>query len=124
MKAVTPLYHILVHGVVILGNPLQLRRVIRHEGMGEVVDAVVIDGTEIPWFAFHQSRRDGVHRGIVTQDLGEGAKPLVLLLIDLSRFGNKRQDMSLRKFVRKNSEPRQLCASLVWMDSSLWHDPA
>ena len=61
METVTALHDVLVHGEVFLLNPLQLWRVIRHEGMGEVVDSIVIDRSKIPRLCFHQRRRDRVH---------------------------------------------------------------
>ena len=45
-----------------------------------------------------------MHRRVVTQDLGKGAKSLVLLLVDLGRVRNEGQNVRFGQFVRKDLE--------------------
>ena len=96
VETVSTFYDILINGEVFVLYPLQLRRVVGHEGVREMIDPVVIDRGEIPWLVLHQRGRDCVDGGVIAQDFGKRTQTLVLLLIDLRRVGNEGQDMGLR----------------------------
>ena len=64
-----------------------------------------------------------MHRGVITQDLGKGAKSLVLFLIDLGRIGNEGKNMRFGQFVRKNLKAGQLRPFLRRMNGALRNNP-
>ena len=84
-----------------------------------MIDTIVIDSGEIPRLAFHQRGRDRVDGSPLSQStFANRNQPLVLLLIDLGRVGNKGQNMRLGQFVRENLESRQLRPVLGRVDCS------
>src|SRR5258708_652780 len=86
--AVPAVNDILVHLKLMFWNAIHARRVIVHEGVTEVIDAVVIDGQEIPVLILQNPSSGIVNGAVLGQDLAESYEMLVLLLIDAAGFGN------------------------------------
>ena len=124
MKAISAFHNIPIHGEIFLLNPLELGRVIGHESVGEMVYSVVINRREIPWLAFHQGSCDSMDGSVITQDLGKGAKSLILFLVDLRRIRNEGKDMCFSQLVGKHLETCQLRPALFRMNGAFWNSPA
>lgn len=73
----------------IFRNPVQSGRVKSHEGVRDVVDRVVVDGSEVPLGIFDNLRRGGVCGHRVGDQLRQRVQPLVLALVDFLEFGDK-----------------------------------
>ena len=76
-------------------DALLLWRVVLHEAVAEVVDAVQVHRHEVPRLELHERGRGGMDRGDLADDLGERLQALVLLLIDLVAVGDERPDVVL-----------------------------
>ena len=58
MEAVGTSNDVLIKGEILVIDPGKLRRVIGHEGVREMIDAIVVNSGEIPWLGLHQCSRD------------------------------------------------------------------
>ena len=73
MILVTDADDILVELIFFLVDPFQARRVILHEAVAEMVDAVEINPHEIPRLQLHQGGGGGMDAGDFRQNLGDRA---------------------------------------------------
>jgi len=69
MKLIAGVHHVLVQLKISLFHPIQTRRVVFHETVAKMVDAVEIHAHEIPGFQLHQCGGGGVDAGIFSQIL-------------------------------------------------------
>ena len=66
VKAVGAFNDTFEKGEVFFLDPLQFGRVIGHEGVAKMVDAIVIDSGEIPRLCLHQRRCDRMNGSVIT----------------------------------------------------------
>ena len=77
---------------------------ISHEHVGKMINCVEVDSHEVPRFVLDKRRGGRVYRDTFGKHLGQCAKPLVLLLIDLRCLGDERQDVFGQEFARVKSQ--------------------
>ena len=106
MEAVGAFDDVFVQVEIRLGDLWQPWWVVFHEAVTKMVDGVVVDGCEIPWFECHCGCRYGVNAGALRQDLGDTEQAFVLVLIDRRSLGNERQQLFRIDFPGVNAELR------------------
>src|SRR5579863_7670119 len=89
---------------------------VMHEPMAEVINAVVINGKEIPRFVLQNPGSGIVDRTVLGQDLSERHQTLVLLLIDFARPRNPGQDGGLGNVTGMHSQLSESIAQTFGMD--------
>jgi len=65
VKSVGAFHDVFIDSKVLLSDPLQLGRVIGHEGVREMIDSIIVNSGEIPGLVLHQRGRDRVDRGVI-----------------------------------------------------------
>ena len=93
VKAIRAFHDIFVEIELFLIDPVELRRMIRHESVREMIDAIEVNRREIPRLGFHQCRRHRLDRGVIAQDFRKRFQLPVFFLIDLCRVGDERQNV-------------------------------
>ena len=94
-----------------------------HEPVAEVIDAVVIDGQEIPRLILQNPGSGVVDGTVLGQDLGERHQTLVLLLIDFGRARNPGKDGGLGNVTGMHAQLGESIAQTFRMDRARWQRP-
>ncbi len=123
VETIDAFHHAAVDREVALRDVFLARRVIRHEGVGKMVDGVEIHRCEIPRRALHQRGGDRLHAAAIAHHGGEWLKPAVFLLIDLRAARNERQHHFFADFFDLHPQRRQLAREARRMDGVRRHAP-
>ena len=123
VKLVCAVHHVLVSLVVVGRDPVETGRVVLHESMAEVIDAVVVHRHEIPGLQLHHRGRGGVNARSLRQYLGNLPEARILFLIDLRGVRNERKDLLRFQFRRVDPKFLQRLGQSWRMDGTGPHGP-
>ena len=116
VKAVGAVDHVFVNLELGFGNAFHARRMVVHEAVAEVVDAVVVDGEKIPGFVLQDPGGGVVDGTVFGKNFGERLQAFIFFLIDLCGAGNPGKDGGFAYFGGMHAQLGEFVALLFGMN--------
>lgn len=129
MVAVASFDDVVEDSIVFITNRGFLRGVKFHEAMAEVVDGVIINGAEVPWFVLHESGGGRVDGGAICDDFDEGLEAGVggdfveLFLGEAFESGEEVEEVFLGEFAGVEAEWFEVIGESFGVDGAFMEGP-